>query len=115
MKNRRLLIIFAIVLVDMLSFSLILPVPPSYAERFGATPAVTGLIFSAYPLMQVIATPILGCLSDVLGRKPLLMLSIAGTASALIVLGLANSLWMLLASRMIDGVTGDTSASRRRT
>lgn len=106
MKNRRLLIIFGVVLVDMLSFSLVLPLLPYYAQQFGATPAIAGLIFSAYPLMQVIATPILGRLSDLWGRKPVLLLSIAGTASALIMLGLANSLWMLLASRMIDGITG---------
>ena len=106
MKNRRLLIIFGIVLVDMLSFSLVLPLLPYYATQFGASPAIAGLIFSAYPLMQVIATPILGRLSDVWGRKPVLLLSIGGTACALLLLGLANSLWMLLASRMIDGITG---------
>lgn len=106
MKNRRLLIIFGIVLVDMLSFSLVLPLLPYYAARFGASPALTGLIFSSYPLMQVIATPILGRLSDVWGRKPVLLLSIGGTACALVVLGLSNSVWMLFASRMLDGVTG---------
>ncbi len=106
MKDRRLLIIFGIVLVDMLSFSLVIPLLPYYAEQFGASPAIAGLIFSAYPLMQVIAAPMLGRLSDVWGRKPVLMLSIAGTACALVMLGLSNSLWMLLASRVIDGVTG---------
>ena len=72
MKNRRLLIIFGIVFVDMLSFSLVLPLLPYYAQEFGATPAVAGLIFSAYPLMQVIAAPFLGRLSDAWGRKPVL-------------------------------------------
>ena len=105
-KDRRLLIIFGIVLVDMLSFSLVLPLLPYYAKEFGASPMVAGLIFSAYPLMQVIAAPFLGRLSDVWGRKPVLMLSIAGTACALLMLGFANSLWMLLASRMLDGITG---------
>jgi DHA1 family tetracycline resistance protein-like MFS transporter len=67
---------------------------------------VTGLIFSSYPLMQVLAAPFLGRLSDIWGRKPVLLLSIAGTACALVMLGLANSLWMLFASRMLDGITG---------
>ena len=106
MKDRRLFVIFSIVLVDMLSFSLVLPLLPGYAKAFGASPLVTGLIFSAYPLMQVIAAPILGRMSDMFGRKPILLLSIGGTACALVLLGFANSLWMLLASRMLDGITG---------
>jgi len=105
-KNRRLLIIFAIVLVDMLSFSLVLPLLPYFAEKYGASTALTGLIFSSYPFMQVIAAPALGRLSDVWGRKPVLLLSIGGTACALVLLGLANSVWMLFASRMLDGITG---------
>ncbi len=106
LKDRRLLIVFGIVLVDMLSFSLVLPLLPYYAEQFGATPIITGLIFSAYPLMQVIAAPFLGRLSDIWGRKPVLLLSVAGTMGALLMLGFARSLWMLFASRMLDGVTG---------
>jgi len=105
-KDRRLLVIFSIVLVDMLSFSLVLPLMPGYAKAFGANPFVTGLIFSAYPLMQVIAAPILGRMSDIYGRKPILLLSISGTAAALVLLGFANSMWMLIASRMLDGITG---------
>lgn len=106
MKDRRLLIIFGIVLVDMLSFSLVLPLLPYFAKSFGASPMVTGLIFSSYPLMQVIAAPILGRLSDIYGRKPILLLSIGGTVTALVLLGLSHSIWMLFASRMIDGITG---------
>jgi len=106
MKDHRLFVIFGIVLVDMLSFSLLIPLMPGYAARFGAGPFVAGLVLSAYPLMQVIAAPILGRMSDVFGRKPILLLSIGGTAIALIVLGFASALWMLVASRMIDGITG---------
>ena len=106
MKDRRLAVIFGIVLVDMLSFSLVLPLLPYFARSFGANAMVTGLIFSSYPLMQVIAAPILGRLSDIYGRKPILMLSIGGTVTALVLLGLSHSIWMLFASRMIDGITG---------
>jgi DHA1 family tetracycline resistance protein-like MFS transporter len=106
LKDRRLLIIFGIVLVDMLSFSLVLPLLPYYAKTFGANPVVTGLIFSAYPFAQVFAAPVLGRLSDRHGRKPVLMLSIAGTVGALLLLGFSNSLLMLLASRLLDGITG---------
>lgn len=106
MKDRRLLIIFGIVLVDMLSFSLVLPMLPDYAKLFGADALVTGLIFTAYPLAQVFAAPVLGRLSDAYGRKPILLLSIAGTVCALLMLGFASALWMLFASRAIDGITG---------
>jgi DHA1 family tetracycline resistance protein-like MFS transporter len=106
MKDRRLLIIFGIVLVDMISFSLVLPLLPYYAREFGASATLTGLIFSSYPFMQVLAAPVLGRLSDVWGRKPVLLLSIAGTVGALLLLGFSRSIWMLFASRMLDGVTG---------
>jgi DHA1 family tetracycline resistance protein-like MFS transporter len=105
-KDRRLLIVFGIVLVDMLSFSLVLPLLPGYAKEFGASPLVTGLLFSCYPLMQVFAAPVLGRLSDLHGRKPILLLSIAGTVGALVLLGSATSLWMLFAARLLDGITG---------
>jgi len=105
-KGQRLFIIFGIVPVDMLSFSLLIPLMPGYAIRFGASTFVAGLVLSAYPLMQVIAAPVLGRLSDMFGRKPILLLSIGGTAVALLVLGFANALLMLVASRLIDGITG---------
>jgi DHA1 family tetracycline resistance protein-like MFS transporter len=105
-RDRRLLVIFSIIFVDLLSFSLVLPLLPDYAKQFGASPFVAGLIFSSYPLMQVVAAPILGRLSDMYGRKPILMLSIGGTVCALLTLGLSNALWMLFASRLFDGVTG---------
>ncbi|MDO8964063.1 MAG: MFS transporter [Coriobacteriia bacterium] len=106
MKDRRLLVIFGIVLVDMLSFSLVLPLLPDYALKFGANPFVTGLIFSMYPLAQVVAAPILGRMSDIYGRKPILLLSIGGTVCALLMLGFSSALWMLFVSRLIDGITG---------
>ena len=106
MKDRRLLIIFGIVLVDMISFSLVLPLLPYFAKQFGASPALTGLIFSSYPLMQVLAAPVLGRLSDIWGRKPVLLLSIGGTVGALLLLGFSTTIWMLFASRMLDGITG---------
>jgi DHA1 family tetracycline resistance protein-like MFS transporter len=105
-KDRRLFVIFCIVLVDMLSFSLVLPLLPGYAARFGAGPFVQTLIFASYPLMQVFAAPVLGRLSDAYGRKPILLLSIAGTVGALLLLGSATALWMLFAARLLDGITG---------
>lgn len=106
MKNRRLAIIFAVVLVDMLSFSIVLPLLPYLAESIGATATQIGLLTAMYPLAQVFAAPLLGRLSDKVGRKPVLVLSILGTAGGFVVLALARFLPILFVSRFIDGITG---------
>lgn len=70
MKNKRLIIIFGVVLVDMLSFSIVLPLLPYLAKSIGATATQIGLLTAVYPLAQVFAAPLLGRLSDAVGRKP---------------------------------------------
>ncbi len=106
MRDRRLLIIFFVVLVDMLSFSIVLPLLPYLADSLGATPFQIGLLGAMYPIFQFIGAPILGRLSDRYGRKPILILSIAGTVIGFIVLATAQSLWILFISRAFDGLTG---------
>ncbi len=106
MKNRRLLIVFAVVLVDMLSFSIVLPLLPYLAKDLGASAAQIGLLTAMYPLAQVFAAPFLGRLSDRHGRKPVLVLSILGTAVGFVVLATARLLPILFVSRFIDGITG---------
>ncbi len=106
MRDRRLLIIFFVVLVDMLSFSIVLPLLPYLANSLGATAFQIGLLGAMYPIFQVIGAPILGRLSDRYGRKPILVLSIAGTVVGFIVLATAQSLWILFISRALDGLTG---------
>lgn len=106
MKNRRLAIMFAIVLVDMLSFSIVLPLLPYLADDLGATAAQIGLLTAMYPLAQVFAAPYLGSLSDRYGRKPVLILSILGTAAGFVVLATARVLPILYLSRLVDGFTG---------
>jgi MFS transporter, DHA1 family, tetracycline resistance protein len=106
MKNNRLLIIFLIVFVDLLGFSLILPLLPYYAETFGADPFITGLLVASYAVAQLIGAPLLGRWSDRSGRRPVLLISIFGTLLGFLMLGFANALWMLFISRVIDGLTG---------
>jgi len=124
MKNSRLLTIFLIVFIDLLGFSLILPLLPYYAESYGATPTVVGLLVASYAAAQLFGAPLLGRLSDRLGRRPVLLLSVAGTAAGFLLLGFADPLgrWLaglvapmasnaciigvLFLSRILDGLTG---------
>lgn len=110
--------VFLVVFMDLLGFGLILPLLPFYAETYGASDFIVGLLVASYSAAQLIGAPILGRLSDRFGRRPVLLVSIAGTAIGLYVLGLAVPLGRLLgganaailgvmfASRVIDGLTG---------
>lgn len=106
MSGARLGTIFAIVFVDLLGFSLILPLVPYYAKDFGASDTVVGLLVASYAAAQLIGAPLLGRISDRVGRRPVLIVSILGTAVGFILLGLANQLWLLFLSRILDGLTG---------
>lgn len=122
--NKRLLSIILVVFVDLLGFSLILPLLPYYAEKYGATQFVTGLLVASYAAMQLIGAPLLGRLSDRFGRRPILLASVFGTFLGFLLLGFADNIGSALAgifnpqaanifvlgilflSRMVDGLTG---------
>jgi DHA1 family tetracycline resistance protein-like MFS transporter len=106
MNNKRLFSIILVVFIDLLGFSLILPLLPYYAKTFNANQTTTGILIASYAVMQLIGAPILGRLSDRFGRRPVLLLSVFGTFLGFLLLGFANALWMLFASRIIDGLTG---------
>jgi len=93
------------VLVDVLGLSIIIPLLPFYAEHFGASATVVGTLVSSFAFCQLIAGPILGKLSDRMGRKPLLIISQIGTCIGFLILAGAQSLWMVFLSRIIDGAT----------
>ncbi|HME10320.1 MAG TPA: MFS transporter [Bryobacteraceae bacterium] len=100
-----LLPIFLIVSVDVLGLTIILPLLPFYAEHFGASPAVVGLLVSTYAFFQLLSGPILGRISDRIGRRPLLLVSQAGTFFGFLLLAASSQLWMVFLSRIIDGAT----------
>jgi len=111
--KRRLAIIFGFVFIDLLGYSLILPLLPYIAERFSATPTQVGLLLTANALAQMIAAPIIGRLSDRWGRRPMLIISVAGTVAAFLLFSFSRSLWMLFVSRILDGfLGGNTSLAR---
>jgi len=108
---KRILPILVIVLVDLMGLTIIIPLLPLYAARFGAEPIVVGILQATYPLMQFLGAPILGRLSDRFGRKPVLIASQIGTLSGFILLGFANTLFLLFVSRIIDGLSGPNIAT----
>ncbi|HEX8465936.1 MAG TPA: MFS transporter [Abditibacterium sp.] len=92
--------------LDILGFSIIIPQLPVYATQFGATPQMTGVLASVYSLMGFLFTPFWGRLSDRVGRRPVLIYSIFGTALSFILFAFASSLPWLFAARILDGITG---------
>src|SRR6187551_4065867 len=90
-----LFVLFLTVFIDMVGFGIIIPVLPLYAERFHASPIAIGWLTGIYSGMQIIFTPILGRLSDRFGRRPVLMISIIGTAIGFALMGMARGLPLL--------------------
>ncbi len=100
-----LLPIFLIVAVDVLALTIMLPLLPFYAEHFGASPAVVGLLVSTYAFCQLVAGPVLGQISDRVGRKPVLAVSQMGTCAGLLLLAWAPNLALVFVARVLDGLT----------
>ena len=107
-----LLLIFITVLIDLIGFGMVVPLLPFYAYDLAphyspqTVNLLIGVIIGAYSFAQFFFTPLLGRLSDRVGRRPVLLFSVLCTALAFLCLGFAQSLWMLLAARLFDGATG---------
>lgn len=104
-KNRNLLIIALIALVNMLGYGIIIPILYSYSKRFGLSDFQNGLLFSLFSICQFISTPIIGRLSDKYGRRPMLLVSIAGTAASFLIMAFAPSAAFVFIARALDGLT----------
>ncbi|MCI0572961.1 MAG: MFS transporter [Myxococcaceae bacterium] len=107
----RLGVIFGIVLLDLLSFGILIPQLGLYAVEFQASPLEVGLLVSTYSVMQFLAAPLLGRLSDRVGRRPVLLLSIAGSVAGYLLFAFAHSLPMLFLARVVDGMSGGNIAT----
>lgn len=106
MDNKRLFSIILIVFIDLLGFSLIIPLLPYYAKTFNASATAIGLLLASYAAAQLIGAPLLGRASDKYGRRPILLISVLGTFLGFLLFGFSNSLIMLFASRILQGITG---------
>lgn len=102
--------IWTTVALDLVGFGIVVPILGIYAKRFGASGLQVGLLFACYSLAQLICAPLLGKLSDRIGRKPVIVLSLLGTALGSLVTGVAGALWVLFAGRIIDGASGGSLA-----
>jgi len=111
--SRPLLIIFLTIFVNLVGFGIIVPLLPYYAETFGASPLVIGMLFGVFSLCQLFAAPILGDWSDRYGRRPVLIFSLAGTVVSFVMLALAHSIAMLFVARIIDGLSGGNISTAR--
>lgn len=109
-SNQRLIPIFIVVFVDLLGFSIILPLLPYYARSFDASATTIGLLVASYSICQFIASPILGDLSDRYGRRPVFLYSQVGSCLGFLLMGAAihlpNALLWLFVARIIDGFSG---------
>lgn len=107
MKRPPLVFIFITVFVDMLGYSMMIPLLPFFVTQNGGNAAIAGGLGSFYAFLQLFSGPVLGSLSDRVGRKPVLLACLLGTASAYALFGLAGSLWVLFAAVLLDGLTGN--------
>lgn len=96
-------VLFAVIAVELVGFGIVVPVLPYWAHSFGATGSELGYVISAYALAQFLCAPLWGRLSDRIGRRPVMLLTIAGSACSLLLLGFANSLLWLGAARLLSG------------
>ncbi|HEX9756823.1 MAG TPA: MFS transporter [Nitrospiria bacterium] len=99
-------VLFITVFVDLLGFGIVLPLAPFYAEFYGATGFHVGLLMMVYSLMQFLFAPFWGMLSDRVGRRPIILLSLAGSSVSYLIFGLAPSLFVLFLSRIFAGIFG---------
>ncbi|MEY3925862.1 MAG: hypothetical protein RIQ63_1213 [Actinomycetota bacterium] len=103
-------VIWSTVALDMVGFGIVAPILGRYADRFGASGLQVGLLFASFSLAQMICAPMLGRLSDRVGRKPVIIVSLIGTAVGSFVTGIAGALWVLFVGRIIDGASGASIA-----
>jgi len=103
-NNRSLFVLFIAVFIDLFGFGIIIPILPFFADSFGANGFQYGLIISVYSLMQFIFSPLWGNLSDKVGRRPVILIGLGGSAIGFSIFGIAKNLFMIYLARSIAGI-----------
>jgi len=104
----KLLVLMVTAFVDMVGFAMVLPLVPFYAANMGATGFIVGLLISSFSVAQLVSAPTWGRISDRFGRRPAVITGLLISAVAYVVFGLAGTLWILLLSRVVQGIGGGT-------
>ena len=107
---RRLAVLIAASGIDMIGFAMVFPLLPLYARDLSATPEEIGVLLAAYSVAQLLMAPIWGRVSDRYGRRPALLIGLSAAAAAYVVFAFADSFWLLLLSRLVQGAGGGTTA-----
>lgn len=105
-SRHALALIFATIFLDLLGIGILVPVIPFLVRRFDSDALTVGLLALSFSAAQFLAAPILGVLSDRYGRRPVLLLSLLGSAFGYFLFGWAGALWIMFIARIIDGFTG---------
>lgn len=111
MSRRVLSMLFGVVFLDLVGFGMVIPLLPLYAQKYAPPAWVFGLLMASYSAMQFVSSPILGAASDRWGRRPVLLVSLAGSVAGYTLFGLADSLALLFASRVVAGLAGGNIAT----
>lgn len=103
-SNRSLFILFSVIVLDLIGFGVVMPILPFYAKEFGANATVLGLLLTSYSAMQFVFSSLWGKLSDRIGRKKVMLMTIAGSSASLLLVGLADTLVLLFVGRILSGI-----------
>ncbi|MBW2382918.1 MAG: MFS transporter [Deltaproteobacteria bacterium] len=103
-SRSTLAVLFSVIIIDLISFGIVIPILPAYAKTLEASATVLGLIVATHAALQALFAPFWGRLSDRIGRRPVMLVTMAGTSAALLMLGLAESIAALFAARVLSGL-----------
>lgn len=106
MKRSPLVVLFVTVFIDLIGFGIVLPLLPFYAQHFGANALLVGLLSTSFSLMQLLFAPVWGRLSDLVGRRPVILVGLLGSSISYLTFALAPSLTILFLSRILAGIAG---------
>ncbi len=97
-------ILFSVIILDLIGFGIVIPILPAYAKQFEASASTLGLLLATHAALQFLFSPLWGRLSDRIGRRPVMLITIAGTSASLLLLGLADDITGLFIARILSGL-----------